>query len=268
MTYPSWNPPYLNSSWLLGSIFIAHILISHFTIGTALFFAVGESLHQERLSVVLKKYSLVFLLISTVAGALTGIGIWFSAQLLYPEFTARVVQQFGFAWVSEAMIFTAEFATLWVYYQGYDRLSASQRILLARLYALFALMTLAIINAILLAISPAGFELTVYIYTTILRLTEMLALAGFAAMIYVSFHDPSLRAYCAKWTLSLFGTALMLAFKPEAYGASILALLIALASLYDGMLSGHLCKTNGRESCKDSLLFLLTVFLIVYIELS
>ena len=98
MNYPLWIVPYLGGTWVIGIIAIIHVFISHFAVGGGIFLALAEELayrrKDDRIYDFLKQHSRFFVLITTVAGAVTGVGIWFSVSLVSPDGIASLIQSF------------------------------------------------------------------------------------------------------------------------------------------------------------------------------
>ncbi|MBL7650377.1 MAG: cytochrome C, partial [Candidatus Hydrogenedentes bacterium] len=167
-----------------------------------------------------KGHSRFFLIITTVSGAVTGVGIWFSISLVSPDGTASLIQSFTLAWALEYLFFVAELATAFVYYYTWDRVSKETHLLLARLYMVFSIMTLVIINGIItFMLTPGkwieshnwldGFLNPTYFPGLIIRMLIMAAIAGMYALVTSSrIPDPHFRTYmvrfCAKWLIPIF----------------------------------------------------------------
>jgi cytochrome c553 len=224
MNYPLWVVPYLGGSWVIGIISIIHIFISHFAVGGGIFLALAEQMayarKDERIYDYLKQHSRFFVLVTTVAGAVTGVGIWFSVSLVSPDGLASLIQSFTLAWAEEYLFFAAELATAFAYYYTWDKISREQHLLLARLYMIFSIFTLVIINGILTFMLTPGKWLTshywfdgvfnaTYFPSLTIRLLIMVAIAGMYALVTSSrIKEPKFRVfmvrYCAKWLLPVF----------------------------------------------------------------
>ncbi len=224
MNYPLWVVPYLGGTWVVGIISIIHVYISHFAVGGGIYLAFAEELayrrNDDRMYEFLKKHSRFFLLLTTVAGAVTGVGIWFSISLVSPDGIHSLIQSFSLAWAEEYLFFVAELATAFAYYYTWDRLPRDKHLLLARFYAIFSVFTLVIINGILTFMLTPGKWLTThnwmdgvfnptYFPSLCIRLLIMLAIAGMYALITSStikeskFRTVMVR-YAAKWLLPVF----------------------------------------------------------------
>ncbi len=224
MNYPLWVVPYLGGTWIIGIISIIHIFISHFAVGGGIYLAIAEELayrrQDDRMYAFLKQHSRFFVLLTTVAGAVTGVGIWFSISLVSPDGIASLIQSFTLAWAEEYLFFVAELATAFAYYYTWDKVSREKHLQLARFYAVFSVFTLVIINGVLTFMLTPGKWLTshnwfdgvfnpTYFPSLCIRLLIMLAIAGMYALLTSSliketkFRTVMVR-YCAKWLLPVF----------------------------------------------------------------
>src|SRR5579885_1561152 len=130
MNYPAWVVPFLGSGWIIGIIAIIHVFVSHFAVGGGIFIAVTEQLaykrQDQRLYDYIKKHAKFFLVVTTLIGVVTGPGIWWSISLVSPTATHAVIKQFAWFWSTEYLVFAAEIATFFVYYNTFGRISAKQ----------------------------------------------------------------------------------------------------------------------------------------------
>lgn len=224
MNYPLWVVPSLGGTWIVGIISIIHVYLSHFAVGGGIFLAFAEELayrrKDERMYAFLQQHSRFFMLVTTVAGAVTGVGIWFSISLVSPDGIHSLIQSFTLAWAEEYLFFVAELATAFAYYYTWGRLSREKHLLLARLYAVFSVFTLVIINGILtFMLTPGKWMAThnwldgvfnpTYFPSLCIRLLIMLAIAGMYALITSSMIKESkfrtvMVRYAAKWLLPVF----------------------------------------------------------------
>jgi len=224
MNYPIWVVPYLGGPWVIGIMAIIHIFISHFAVGGGAFLALAEELaykrKDDRIYQYLKDHSRFFVLVTTVAGAATGVGIWFTISLVSPDGTGSLIQIFTLAWALEYLFFAAELATAFVYYYTWDRIDKAAHLKIARLYFIFSCFTLVIINGIItFMLTPGkwtqnhnwfdGFFNETYWPSLLIRLSIMFAIAGMYALVTSSrIKDPEFRTYmvrfCAKWLLPVF----------------------------------------------------------------
>lgn len=224
MNYPAWVVPFLGSGWIIGIIAIIHVFVSHFAVGGGIFIALTEQLaykrQDQRLYDYIKKHAKFFLVVTTLIGVVTGPGIWWSISLVSPTATHAVIKQFAWFWSTEYLVFAAEIATFFVYYNTFGRISARQHLTLAWLYCFISVLTLVIINGILtFMLTPGdwlhtrnvfdGFFNPTYWPSNFLRVLIMFGLSGMYALITSSWiKDEAFRAYMlrysAKWFLPIF----------------------------------------------------------------
>lgn len=203
MNYPVWDIPFLGAGLVVAIIAIIHVLISHFAIGggAVLFIAEVWSDRQRdghRIRAWLHKYATFFLVYTTVFGAMTGVGIWFSIQLASPEGTSLLIHQFVFAWAIEWVMFLGELTLLYLYYYGWHRNSRRLQVWLAGLYFVIAWMSLFVINGILtFMLTPGGWTLENtdilvgffnpgFVPSLFIRTTVMLLIGGLGGLIVAS----------------------------------------------------------------------------------
>lgn len=224
MNYPIWIVPGIGGPWVIGIIAIIHVFLSHFAVGGGAFLALAEWLaykrNDSRLYDYVKSHSRFFVLVTTVAGAATGVAIWFSISLVSPDGTASLIQSFTLAWALEYLFFVAELATAFAYYYSWDKISKEKHLLLAKWYFAMSVMTLAVINGILTFMLTPGQWLETrywlhgvlnetYFPSLVIRLLIMFAIAGMYALVTATrIKDEDLRVYvvkfCAKWLLPVF----------------------------------------------------------------
>lgn len=200
MNYPVWNFPVLGGSLVVAIIAIIHILISHLAIGGGAFLAVAEIWSNkiddgERVRKWLHKFATFFLVYTTVFGAITGVGIWFSIQLASPEATSLLIHQFVFAWATEWVTFIGELTVLYLYYYGWNSNSRKMQVFLAVSYFVIAWFSLFIINGILtFMLTPGGWTLENrdialgffnpgFVPSLLIRTLTMLLIAGLAGIL-------------------------------------------------------------------------------------
>lgn len=206
MNYPVWDVPGIGSGLVVAIIAIIHVLISHIAVGGGAFLFVAELWARrqpdaEHIRAWLKRYVTFFLVYTTVFGAITGVGIWFSIQLANPEATSLLIHQFVFAWAIEWVCFLAELTVLYLYYYGWNTNSRERQVFLAGAYFAIAWTSLVIINGILtFMLTPgdwtlenrdisAGFFNPGYFSALGLRTVVMFLLAGLSAFVVAARID-------------------------------------------------------------------------------
>ncbi|MFI5181810.1 MAG: cytochrome ubiquinol oxidase subunit I [Thermoanaerobaculia bacterium] len=152
MDYPIWDVA-IGGGVLIGAIAVLHVVVSHFAVGGGLVMAWAESVLVRRpdpaLRALLKRASLMLILVSTVFGAISGVGIWFVIGLVHPAATSALLHTFLWGWAIEWAFFLLEVVTALAWYATWDRVRPRTHLLLIVLYAFAAYMSLVVIQGIL-----------------------------------------------------------------------------------------------------------------------
>jgi mono/diheme cytochrome c family protein len=150
--YPIWNLG-LGGGVLIGIVAIAHVLVSHFAIGGGFAIAVIETLAVRRRNpawrALAKRSSLMLILVSTVFGAISGVGIWVTIGLVQPEATSALIHNYVWGWAAEWGFFILEVVTALAYYATWEKVRPRTHLVIIWLYAFAAFMSLVIIQGIL-----------------------------------------------------------------------------------------------------------------------
>jgi mono/diheme cytochrome c family protein len=158
MEYPIWHLTTLGGGFWIALIGTFHVFLAHFAVGGGLYLVLSEIYARRLGSPVLlahvKKHTRFFLLVTMVAGGVTGVGIWFIIGLLSPQATSTLLKAFVYGFATEWVFFLCEIVALLLYYYGFDRMEPRDHQRLGWLYFLFAFLSLLTINGII------GFMLT------------------------------------------------------------------------------------------------------------
>jgi len=158
MEYPIWHLGSLAGGFWIALIGTFHVFLAHFAVGGGLYLVLSEIYARRLNSPVLiahvKKHTRFFLLITMVAGGVTGVGIWFTIGLLSPQATSTLIKVFVYGFATEWVFFLAEIIALIIYYYGFDHMDPADHIRIGWFYFLFAFLSLFMINGII------GFMLT------------------------------------------------------------------------------------------------------------
>lgn len=153
MNYPVWQLDFLGGGLLIAAIAVFHVYISHFAVGGGLFLVLTElKAYRDNDSAMLeyvRKHTAFFLLITMVAGGITGVGIWFTISLLQPAATSVLIHTFVFGWASEWVFFVIEIVALFIYYYGFRTMQRRHHLIIGWIYFGAAWMSLFIINGII-----------------------------------------------------------------------------------------------------------------------
>ena len=152
MDYPLFLVPHIGGSWLIGAVAIFHVIIAHFAIGGGLLTVVTEQLAAKRGDALwlafARKHAVFLILLSSVLGALSGVGIWFTIGLVHPAATAALIHNFVWGWAIEWVFFIVEMAAALLYVGTWDRLSSRTHLAIGWIYFVAAYLSLVVINGI------------------------------------------------------------------------------------------------------------------------
>ena len=220
MNYPFWDVG-IGYGWLMAVISVLHVFISHFAIGGGLYLVVVEYFARRNRDAFrldfLEYASKFFVLATLVAGAVTGVGIWFIIGLLNPAATEALIHHFVWGWATEWTFFVVEIIAAILYLYGWKRLSARAHLTIGWIYFAAAWLSLVVINGIITFMLTPGQWLTTgnfwdgifnptYWSSLVLRTGICLMLAGvFTMMLAARFKSdpgkPALVRHNAVWGL-------------------------------------------------------------------
>jgi mono/diheme cytochrome c family protein len=200
MSYPFWDVP-VGYGVLMAVLAVFHVFVSHFAIGGGLYLVVTERLARRagdtaRLEF-LEKLSKFFVLVTLVAGALTGVGIWFIIGLISPTATEALIHNYVWGWATEWTFFVVEIAAAMIYFYGWKTMSPRAHMAVGWIYFVFAWLSLFIINGIVtFMLTPGrwletgefwdGFFNPTFWPSLVLRTGVCVMLAGLYALLVAS----------------------------------------------------------------------------------
>ncbi len=95
MNYPVWQLDFFGGGLFVILIAVFHVYIAHFAVGGGLFLVLAERKgYRENNPAIIeyvRKHARFFLLLTMVAGSITGVGIWFIISLLNPSATSILI---------------------------------------------------------------------------------------------------------------------------------------------------------------------------------
>jgi mono/diheme cytochrome c family protein len=172
MDFPLFHLDFMGNRMLVAVIAIIHVLINHaLAVGfvplvTLLEFRgyqIGKTNPDggKTWDELARKLMFVAFIITTTAGALTGVGIWFAASLANPASLGSLIRVFYFAWFSEWIIFVLEVIFIMIYFLTWKKSNESakrkrQHILFGVWLSIFSWLTMAIIVGILAFMMDPG----------------------------------------------------------------------------------------------------------------
>lgn len=221
MNYPVWELYGIGGGTLIALIAILHVFISHLAVGGGIFIWLTDRRASKtgdaKLLEYVKSHTWFFLLLTMVFGGISGVGIWFIIALVNPAATSTLIHAFVFGWAIEWVFFIGEVVALLVYHYYFDHLEPRVRTAIAFLYALFAWLSLAVINGILSFMLTPGTWLTTggfwdgilnptYLSSTVFRTFIATMMAGlFGYITALRRRDAAFRIrlmrYCSRWLL-------------------------------------------------------------------
>jgi hypothetical protein len=260
MDFPMFHLDWLNNRFLIAVIAILHVLINHgLAVGYIPYItwmeykglknSKSDEITDMKWDAFIYKKMKVAFIITTTIGAMTGVGIWFSASLVSPSSIASLIRVFFWAWFIEWIVFVTEVVLILIYFLTWENsnksLSAKMRhIRFGWFLAVFSWITMAIIVAILgFMMDPGnwnehhsllnGFSNPIYLPQLAFRTPTAMLVAGlFGMLLTVIFgkKEPELRAkgikYAGIWILcwaplSLIGAIIYWNVLPEAMIANM-----------------------------------------------
>lgn len=150
--YPIWDVG-LGGGVLMAIVAVLHVIVSHFAVGGGLVIAVTETLAVRRndheMRELARRSSLVLILVSTVFGAISGVGIWVVAGLISPAAISALIHNYVWGWAIEWVFFIVEIVAALVYYLTWGKISKAAHVLVAWVYFVSAYLSLVVINGII-----------------------------------------------------------------------------------------------------------------------
>ncbi len=138
---------------VIGGVAILHVFLAQFAVGGGMLLCYFQWLAMTGRNAYARQfvagYFKVLVLISFVLGALTGVGIWFTAIQVSPATIGSMVYNFHWLWATEWTFFCLEIAAGYCFYRYHDRISDRSALSLLAIYAVAAWASLFIINGII-----------------------------------------------------------------------------------------------------------------------
>ena len=215
MNFPYWEITWAGSGFFIALIAISHVFISHFAVGGGLWLVLSEMRARKNNDMAMlgyvKTHTRFFLLLTMVAGALSGVGIWLAISVYSPGATSFMIHTFVMAWATEWVFFFVEIVSLFVYYYTFDRMEAGKHIFVGWVYFIAAWMSLFLINGIIsFMLTPGdwletksmwdGFFNPTFGPSLAFRTALCLVMAGIYGMLTSSWlKDNELRQRMVRW---------------------------------------------------------------------
>lgn len=157
MDFPAFHLDYFGNRVLIGTIAVLHVMVNHALAVGAMPLVVamewrGMRTGEARWDELAYKVLFVCFIITTTLGAMTGVGIWFSASLVNPNAIASLIRVFFWAWFTEWIIFVTEVSLILAYFLLWKQWTGLKKRMHLRLGVILCIaswLTMAIIVAIL-----------------------------------------------------------------------------------------------------------------------
>lgn len=151
MDYPIWEIG-IGGGVLMAIVAVTHVIVAHFAVGGGLLIAVTETLAVRRgdfeMRELARRSSLMLILVSTVYGAISGVGIWVVAGLVSPGAISALIHTYVWGWAIEWCFFIVEIVAALVYFATWDKITKRAHLVVGWLYFIAAYLSLVVINGI------------------------------------------------------------------------------------------------------------------------
>ncbi|WP_298037883.1 c-type cytochrome [uncultured Desulfuromonas sp.] len=224
MNYPVWYLPGIGGGTLIALIAVTHVFISHFAVGGGLYLVMAErkGLREQNRGILdfTRSHAKFFMLVTMVAGGMTGVGIWFVISLVQPAATSLLIHTFVFGWAAEWVFFLVEIVAVLVYYYTFDRMAPRTHMAVGWVYFVSAWLSLFLITGIIgFMLTPGGWLQNASFWSgffnpsfwpsLVFRTCIALMFAGVYAFVTTAFlKDRELKAamtrFSGKWVLLAF----------------------------------------------------------------
>lgn len=162
--YPVFEVPIIGQRLLMAIDAVTHVFVSHGgAVGGSVVLALAAWWANKKNDLALyelvRKILMVFFIVTTSVGALTGIGIWIHANIITPNGIGSLIRVFFWKWFIEWIVFNIEVIMLMIWFMTWEKNAKTEAdrkksIMIGGVYAVSSWVTMLIITAIL------GFMLT------------------------------------------------------------------------------------------------------------
>jgi hypothetical protein len=227
MDIPIFHLDFTGNRMLIAVIAVLHVLINHgLAVGAMPMIAFmewrGRVTGEKRWDTLAYKLLFFCFIVTTTVGALTGVGIWFSASLVNPYSIGSLIRIFFWGWFAEWIVFITEVCLILAYFLTWKKWTGARKEAHNRLgwaLGVFSWITMALIVAILAFMMNTGdwknkpslwsaFFNPLYLPQLAFRTPLALVSAGLLGMFLVPFFTRDDRDFRAKamrflgqWTL-------------------------------------------------------------------
>ncbi len=277
MDYPVWDVA-VGGGVLMGIVAVAHVVVSHFAIGGGLVIVVSETVAARRgdgaLSELARRSSLLLVLVSTVFGAISGVGIWVVAGLIAPGAISALIHEYVWGWAIEWTFFVVEIVAALLYYATWGRVTRRAHLTIGWIYFAAAYLSLVVINGIItFMLTPGrwletgafwdGFFNPTYWPSLVLRTGICTSLAAVFMLLAVARFAPAERPRLARYLAWWLIAGALLSYAGYRWWEA--ALPVAVADLFQGAtpLLATLAATRSMTLWALAIALLLGIVLLI-----
>ena len=138
---------------VMAGVAIVHVFLAQFAVGGGILLCyfqwLAMTVREPHARQFVEGYFKLLVLISFVVGALTGVGIWFTAIQVSPATIGAMVDNFHWLWATEWTFFCLEIVSGYCFYRYHSRLNDRTAMTLLAIYAIASWISLFVINGIL-----------------------------------------------------------------------------------------------------------------------
>jgi len=221
MDFPLYHLDFFGNRLLIAVIAITHVYINHaLAVGALPLITLmewwGWKKSRPDWDQLAYRILAVCFFVTTSVGAMTGVGIWFSAALVNPAAIGNLIRVFFAAWFTEWIVFVIEVVSIIAYYLTWKRMSQrkGRHILLGAFLSINSWLTMAVIVAILsFMMEPGAWSSNrsfwsgvfnpLYLPQLSFRTPLAMSAAGLFAIFLIFFftrREPALRAESTRLT--------------------------------------------------------------------
>jgi mono/diheme cytochrome c family protein len=186
---------------VMAAVAVVHVFLAQFAVGGGILLCYFQWLAIRNRNPDARRfvhgYFKVLVMISLVVGALTGVGIWFTAIQVSPGTIGAMVMNFHWLWAAEWTFFCLEIVSGYCFYRYHERLPDRASMTLLVIYSFAAWMSLFLINGILSwQLTPgkwleshsimAGFFNPSFFPSLLFRTIVAMTLAGLVACVVIN----------------------------------------------------------------------------------
>lgn len=152
MHYPFWYVPVLTSPIWIAVVAVLHMYAAMYAVGGSILLSAQTGLAYRSSDGdylgYLRTHAWFFVLFTTIFGALSGVGIWWTIGLASPLATEELIHVFVLIWAIEYLAFFVEITSGFIFFYYWGRLDSQNHLRMGWIYAGAAFVSLLAITPI------------------------------------------------------------------------------------------------------------------------